>query len=203
MTVRDTVYESLLSYPTLYSNALDVYDHLFCVNGNGYEWKNGELVAVCDDEKHITNIKDAVMYILNKYLIEYFKDDDNPISRLMSLRITLNDNKGIPIIFTNHNKNVIEYVKRIFEVEQRVDDFSVIPDPIFKHNKDYKYELYPLCKYANICNIPDDVKYDWFLACKKMLHIMKDNPEIVDDPEGWIPKIEERINEIQNNFHEI
>ena len=44
-TINDTVKLALLSYPTLFSSASDVLHHLFCVNGNGYYWENGELIG--------------------------------------------------------------------------------------------------------------------------------------------------------------
>ena len=46
MTLNDTVLYSLIRYKDIIhnSNALDIYDSLFCVNGNGYYWKNGELI---------------------------------------------------------------------------------------------------------------------------------------------------------------
>lgn len=47
MTYRDTVL-SLLDYEM--ENRLTVDDHLFAVIGNGYEWKDGEIVYYVSDE---------------------------------------------------------------------------------------------------------------------------------------------------------
>ena len=47
MTYRDTVL-SLLDYEM--ENRLTVDDHLFAVIGNGYEWKDGEIVYYVPDE---------------------------------------------------------------------------------------------------------------------------------------------------------
>ena len=44
MTLESTIQHSLLHYPDLYQARWQVLDHLFCVIGNGYEWRNGVLV---------------------------------------------------------------------------------------------------------------------------------------------------------------
>jgi len=44
MTVETTVQEMLDRYPLMYSTREECFDHLFCVIGNGYEWKWGQLV---------------------------------------------------------------------------------------------------------------------------------------------------------------
>lgn len=40
-----TVRTSILTFPGLHKNRSDVIQHLFFVVGNGYEWRNGELVS--------------------------------------------------------------------------------------------------------------------------------------------------------------
>lgn len=44
MTVETTVQEMFDRYPLMYSTREECFDHLFCVIGNGYEWKWGQLV---------------------------------------------------------------------------------------------------------------------------------------------------------------
>ena len=45
MKLKTYVKHCIMQYPLIYRNALDVYNHLFYVIGNGYEWKNGVLHA--------------------------------------------------------------------------------------------------------------------------------------------------------------
>lgn len=47
MTVETTVQEMFDKYPLKYSTREECFDHLFCVIGNGYKWKWGQLVY-CD-----------------------------------------------------------------------------------------------------------------------------------------------------------
>lgn len=49
MNVELTVKISRLGYPGIYRTRFDVLHHLFCVIGNGYEWRGGEIVEMCED----------------------------------------------------------------------------------------------------------------------------------------------------------
>ena len=44
MNVELTIQDCFDNYPGLFKERVDVLNHLFCVIGNGYDWKNGELV---------------------------------------------------------------------------------------------------------------------------------------------------------------
>ena len=44
MNYHDTVFTSLLVYPSSFNGRIDVDDHLFATCGNGYEWEDGELL---------------------------------------------------------------------------------------------------------------------------------------------------------------
>ena len=45
MNVELTIQEMYNEYPTLFVDRVDALNHLFCTIGNGYDWKNGELVS--------------------------------------------------------------------------------------------------------------------------------------------------------------
>lgn len=40
-----TILRMMMSYPSIFPNHFSCQHHLFIVNGNGYEWKNGQLVS--------------------------------------------------------------------------------------------------------------------------------------------------------------
>ena len=48
MRAEDTLQFMFDFYPNLFPTRKHCLDHLFCTVGNGYKWKNGELVE--DDE---------------------------------------------------------------------------------------------------------------------------------------------------------
>ena len=44
MTLEKTIQSMFDDYPIIFQDRVDCLNHLFCVLGNSYEWKNGELV---------------------------------------------------------------------------------------------------------------------------------------------------------------
>ena len=46
MTVETTIQRMYDEYPDLFATRQECYNHLFCVIGNGYEWKRGQLIRV-------------------------------------------------------------------------------------------------------------------------------------------------------------
>lgn len=44
MRLEHTIQALFDECPMLFNNRLEVLDHLFCVIGNGFKWKNGQLV---------------------------------------------------------------------------------------------------------------------------------------------------------------
>lgn len=55
-TVSQTVKMLLLSSPSIFKSPLHIAVHLFAVPDNGYEWRNGELVATSSSEPMPTHI---------------------------------------------------------------------------------------------------------------------------------------------------
>lgn len=53
MKFESTIQALFNEYPSLFSERNEVLNHLFCVIGNGFEWKNGELV----DDSHSSRLK--------------------------------------------------------------------------------------------------------------------------------------------------
>ena len=51
MTVETTIQRMFDRYPDLFSTRKECYNHLFCVIGNGYEWKRGQIVECGVDEE--------------------------------------------------------------------------------------------------------------------------------------------------------
>ncbi len=50
MTVETTIQKLFDECPMLFSTRKECYDHLFCVIGNGFKWKRGQLVYCGDEE---------------------------------------------------------------------------------------------------------------------------------------------------------
>lgn len=209
MTLKNNIRASLLYYPDIFDNALDVLHHLYCVNGNGYEWVNGELVEYSGREWSIS-IKDAIDYhIANKLSKGDIRSTiDTVINRhdidVIKLSRELSDKLS---------KEVTSAVNMTLDIEHRANDFSIAtlndyPDSftcmIRERNKNnpnnmfFAWRLYPLCEYSKLCTIPDDVKEDYLEGAEKMIEFIKSHPDVhrKNDYElnmEWLKRAEKRV----------
>lgn len=145
MTVEKQLRDSLFKYPSIYKNKWDVYHHWFIVNGNGYEWNNGELTTY-PDQTLITTVDEAIE-LQDKYLAE----------KLGNLK---EGSWEIEFYKDNHK----EYVALIKDIDNRMNDFT--PN---------RKEIYPMCQYSDILHIPSDIKPDWQFAVMDMYNWLMDN----------------------------
>lgn len=204
-TVKDTLWKCLLNFPSIFPNALAVYDHWFCVCGNGYEWKDGELYKKpYDDEddeqkKHnATTINEAIINHLQYYLVDDWKDGG--ISQNF-LHCYMGSEEDVTKYVRGENSKVIDYIKLIMDTEHRMYDFSIPVDPLMDKLRFGQFKFYGLSDYALIYTFPDDVNNDWFKAIKQMVDLMEEHKDIVDDPNNLFPKIKERVYKIYNERH--
>ena len=202
MKVEDTLRECLLNFPTIYANALSVYAHWFCVVGNGYEWVNGELVhpeyGDSDLRKHHTakNVNEAIIQCLDWDLIHSW--DKNGINKEFLHCFMDGEDELVKYIMKKNGRTII-YVKLIMDTENRMKDFSIPVDPVLGDKN--KFSFYPICNYSAICNIPDDIKNDWLLAAMKMIEVMEEHKELVEDNENLLESSKKRIYDIYNGRH--
>lgn len=157
MTIEDAIKSMIIMYPGLFSTKLSAYNHLFLANGNGYRWKNGELI--CKDDKENCSIEDGLENLFN---------DKLQYSFLESYLDMTTDSEDIINYLKQINKEKLELVKIIVNYEK------IINEKLYFTNKE---ELYPLCKYSKILNIPDDIKDDWKDAIKEFLDFIMTSEE--------------------------
>lgn len=207
MNVQDTVKKMLMLYPSITLNALDAYEHLFCVIGNGYEWKDGELVELCDPEDAgVPTLQKAIYKVLRRKLL------DNPAISLEAAMFVLNqkgdDEKDntkqcIEELFKRTYKSLNEDLSLIFRTEERMNDFephTAERYPEVRHI--WPVNIYELCEYSEMCCLPDDIKPDWLEAAEKMYGFVKTHRELwsedrIQNYEEWLPKVEARIKELK------
>lgn len=184
MTVKNTLYRCLLNYASIYPNALDVYIELFLVIGNGYEWKNGEIVKKDKKGRDAKNMEHAIIQYCNDDLHNKYVDE---ILQRLPASVRKKMQKGI-------EDGHAEVVKRIIHTEERMKDFRVRRgENKSAVNLRQETYFYPVCNYSLICSIPDDVKGDWLNAAEDLYNIMLDNMDLVEDSENWLPEIGKRI----------
>ena len=139
-------------------------------------------------------IKDAILSRLKEELIDDWKDKYSAKRRFLT--VFTHSIKDVPDYVVKDNEIVIEDIKRILNVEKSIKDFT-IPTKRLIGIKGYEFKFYGLSNYSAICCLPDDIKPDWLAAAEKMYKIMKKHIDLVDDREGWMDKIGERIKELK------
>ena len=76
MRLEDQIYLSCASYSSIHPNRAAVLNHLFCVLGNGYEWKNGALVECCGETTYKNGKRMSVNAAINKIFRERRKRNE-------------------------------------------------------------------------------------------------------------------------------
>jgi len=146
MSVEETIRVALINYPGIFPNALSVYEHLFCVIGNGYEWFKGELVSLRE------NSEDIEKAILKE--IEYEHEN------LLRFK-PVNDTIYRRVLEGNRDR-IIENIKLIFDTNNRLTDFTPAPD----------FQFSEITEYSKILNLPSDITPDWLDAVKWMYRLL-------------------------------
>ena len=173
MKLKTYVKHCIMQYPTLYHNALDVYNHLFYLGGNGYDWKNGTLQRIGFKTKTKKECVDAI-------IDEEIKSCKMCQTGLYPIgSITKHDIESLQIAtYKTTFKQLITYIERIEDAEILAEDFTP-----------YKgFKFYPQSKYNKCMQIPDDIQPDWLEGINMINNFRKQHPELEDDlnnETGW------------------
>ena len=208
MDVNTTLRENLLYEPFVMENRFEVLHHLFIVNGNGYEWKGGEIVEVGGGECPELKVEDAVKEIVSRTL----GDVDLFFASAM-LKNGYDPKKSARFAAGNIEKRINGLVSMVYRLEERMEDMDVptydkYPYAFMAIYDTMQYYFYPISEYSKICNIPDDVKDDWLSAAKELCGFIADNPQYMrkDDREKfdkWLPIVSDRTAEIEGKREKI
>lgn len=148
MNLQETIEDCIRWYPSLFDTRTSVLNHLFFVNGNGYDWIDGELVDIYEDENTRTE-EDAVW--ANGW--ERYKEG---MEEFIAEPVLANFFDNLKVFYKEKEE---KYRKIRNEYKERA-------------SKDYTEEKftrwYPVCKYAGIVTFPDDIKPDWAEGIKEV-----------------------------------
>lgn len=144
MTVETTIQQMFDEYPDLFSTRQECYDFLFCVLGNGYEWRRGQVVRIGDggDDRYIPMWEE----------MDYSSAHPRAVQSKGNIAIRRERDEKF------HN------LKRENDLADGLPDIGPY-DPDKRH-------WYPICEYSLINNVPPDVRSDWKAAveeCREML----------------------------------
>ncbi len=146
----------LQAYPGLFPDESNALHHLFFVNGNGFDWINGELF-----DKSYYAMRKEVKEMQEEHLKEYGTTDLNFI-----------------------RKKELEFREQYRKDEEKYQ---------FGKFGNAFQTLYPICDYACIANIPNDIKRDWLKAARKAIQMAETERITTDEDKIWIEKAKVRL----------
>lgn len=169
MNVEITMQHLFDNYPGVFKDRADCLNQFFCSIGNGYYWKNGELVwyDATPDE-----IKQLESRLVNGKAFQHNK---------LSLR-----DESIYYAVKRAKKRGITIPENVMDMfdSYETEYFNSLPDDVYydEPNRYKRWSFYyklHTCEYvsfsemfAYLFNYPDDIKPDWKAAldeCREML----------------------------------
>lgn len=144
MRAEDTVQYIFDFFPE-YSSRKRVLYMLFCMSGNGFYWRNGELI-LNDDRMNRYNLKKPVKHAHPCILSTQLRNDFLHEIELMKIR------------YRKQGKS-IEEIKNI--IDKKIND--KLP-----------YDA-SLLKYSDIYNYPDNIKPDWLKLIQETKQYLRED----------------------------
>lgn len=187
MTPNKTINNYLLNSPLIFPNKLTVYDHLFLTNGNGCKWSNGELIDHSLREN--ISLEDAIHDILmDDFSYELLQDN-------LKFQFTDDDDTALDSIinsFKRFNQRKLNLIQQVLSVDKLMEM------SLCECNCE---DLYPLCKYAKILNIPDDITKDWKECIEEFYNfMMSSNKHVIVE---YREKYANEFNQIRQRLSEL
>lgn len=157
MNYQQEVRETLELFPDLFADEAELLSYLFFENGNGYDWKNGQLV-----------------------------DRDN-----RSFSVKLQETQEYEAV---HRQ---AYVKEcaLYPNADHLSYEEVYCQP------SASTKIYPICEWAGIATLPDDIQEDWLEAAKKAIVVAQSLERTIEDEE-WLAWAELRIEQLEEDHYE-
>ena len=156
MNINQKIANSIRKYPDMYRCRTDVLHHWFCVNGNGMEWHNGKLINGYDDAS-IPSLK----FIID----EYTSSDREKLKELDGS----NDHERLAII----RVRIAQTIADLTVTYNNADDLALVK---WNHSPHARMltaclpsTIYPLCEYARMNTVPDDVTPEYLSAVREMI----------------------------------
>ena len=171
MHTREHMKQVILTYPDLFPLNIMAYIHIYLTIGNGYEWKNGELVYE-GETTFFNNQEEAIKNVI-----------DDTLFRLRDARQNT-DPEVFDQLVTKFSEEANRDIHTILHVDEILDDYSIPDDPEFK---------FRLNKYSAIANIPDDIEWSCLTHVMDFVAMLDENRDKLDDPDSLLDGIKERI----------
>lgn len=210
MNAEDTIRYALMAWPLIETNRLTVLNHMFLTIGNGYEWKNGELVERVHGKEitpeDIPTAEEAIKLVVQDTLIDQDPAQWYPTWKLMEK----DPEKILRDKFKYYAEIITGQIELIYRIEERMQDMSVPDKKRYPYSfitdksvpSQFKTGFYPICEYSDLCNLPDDIKPDWLREARIVYDFIIGHSELIPncykpDFDKWLPKVYERLKQLE------
>lgn len=162
-TLNETIADSIRAYPTLYNCRTDVLHQFFCVNGNGMDWENGELVDPYRRSEPPRSLNQRIEEIRKRV-------EENEFLRSLGNKPELSEFKQSYLV-----KLRVDAAREEMEIRflyENADDLALTvwdTSPLSSRDWLKPKAIYPLCQYSCMNEVPDDVKPEWLAAVREMI----------------------------------
>lgn len=172
MSVQEKLKHCLIMYPTIFENRWDVFHHWFIVNGNGYDWVNGQLVDFMDLDCHV-EIENGIRKIDEQESL----DEKRDLSELERFAVKVRDvdeGKWGEVLRKSRIERNEKHRNMVRNWEQRSKDFTCT-------RTKGRNLIYPICEFAQIMNIPDNIQPDWKEAVLEMYNWLLEHKDEIGE----------------------
>lgn len=184
MTVKDTLIDMLVRYPSIFENKWKCYHHLFSCYGNGYDWYNGEIVEFIfakrgkDEDGYPRKIVPtlAKLGIKKRSIPERVyqeMEDFTPIftttfDRLPELKLASAKRMYDEVVLKlpeDIRENFLKGKSREEYIDEYVNSPNIVRSLLEKGETEKDYLMKTQCKeYSYVYNYPDNMTDDWSAA---------------------------------------
>lgn len=159
-----TLKAALEAYPSLFLDEKDVIHQLFFVNGNGLSWEDGELTDGKPIETAVERARASSRDFYQQSLEHAREADIEFYADYWREKLEHLDEEN----FAEKEREREDARRRGYLADgEGTDCWFVLLDNSLGR------VMYPLCQFAKILHVPDDVKPDWLAAAKKAIELAK------------------------------
>ena len=174
MSYKKFLKAMLRYWPRLFIDEKDVLEHFFFTNGNGLDWKDGELTDNMTNAQRLKQKKESDAF------------------RLSIGSKVCDSIKEIHEDELQYRKDCIDLYAKMSNINNHSCCWFYLPD--FSIGK----RIYPICQYACVMNLPDDIKLDWLAAAKKAVELaFGDSFKITDSDRVFLLQAQEKIKALE------
>jgi hypothetical protein len=157
MKLESMIRRMILRHPSIFSNRARALDHLFCVNGTGMKWQDGEITYEPGFEDRKTRSRQR-----QDYIDMCAKHDKDAKERAETIA---------------REKQMFAYIDKHIRALCHNADLNWLP-PWEEFPPIHDASFYPLCQYANLVNVPDDAKPDWLAGAIEVCELILALPKM-------------------------